>query len=148
MRRRLRRMKKSFFLSPKTNFFLIEFKLSEFIHPFSLDVWNATSRSFSRLEVNITKYFTIVALTILRLKKKIEEMQKQLDEIKMAYDAKLASQEAKFSKGMSDISDVLVQLLSTPSANATEQPKERFNVHVEKKEDKISRFLDFAKSIK
>jgi hypothetical protein len=82
------------------------------------------------------------------MKKKIEEMQKQLDEIKMAYDAKLASQEAKFSKGMSDISDVLVQLLSTPSANATETPKEKFNQHVEKKEDKISRFLDFAKSIK
>lgn len=82
------------------------------------------------------------------MKKKIEEMQKQLDEIKMAYDAKLASQEAKFSKGMSDISDVLVQLLNTPSANATETPKERFNVHVEKKEDKLSRFLDFAKSIK
>lgn len=82
------------------------------------------------------------------MKKKIEEMQKQLDEIKMAYDAKLASQEAKFSKGMSDISDVLVQLLSTPSANATEQPKEKFNQHIEKKEDKISRFLDFAKSIK
>lgn len=82
------------------------------------------------------------------MKKKIEEMQKQLDEIKMAYDAKLASQEAKFSKGMSDISDVLVQLLSTPSANATEAPKEKFNQHVEKKEDKISRFLEFAKSIK
>ena len=76
MRRRLRRMKKSFFLSPKTNFFHIEFKLSEFLHPFSLDVWNATGRSFSRPEVNITKYFTIVALTILRLKKKIEESNK------------------------------------------------------------------------
>lgn len=82
------------------------------------------------------------------MKKKIEEMQKQLDEIKMAYDAKLASQEAKFSKGMSDISDVLVQLLNTPSANATEAPKEKFNVHVEGKDDKIKRFLDFAKSIK
>jgi len=75
-------------------------------------------------------------------------MQKQLDEIKMAYDAKLASQEAKFSKGMSDISDVLVQLLNTPSANATEAPKEKFNQHVEGKDDKIKRFLDFAKSIK
>ena len=82
------------------------------------------------------------------MKKKIMETQKQLDEIKMAYDAKLASQEAKFSKGMSDISDVLVQLLNTPSANATEAPKEKFNQHIEKKEDKISRFLDFAKSIK
>jgi len=82
------------------------------------------------------------------MKKKIEEMQRQLDEIKMGYDAKLASQEAKFSKGISDISDVLVQLLSTPSANATEAPKEKFNVHVEGKDDKIKRFLDFAKSIK
>jgi hypothetical protein len=82
------------------------------------------------------------------MKKKIEEMQKQLDEIKMGYDAKLASQEAKFSKGMSDISDVLVQLLNTPSANATEAPKEKFNQHIERKEDKISRFLEFAKTIK
>ena len=82
------------------------------------------------------------------MKKKIMEMQKQLDEIKMAYDAKLASQEAKFSKGMSDISDVLVQLLNTPSANATEAPKEKFNQHIERKEDKISRFLAFAKTIK
>ena len=72
------------------------------------------------------------------MKKKIEEMQKQLDEIKMAYDAKLASQEARFSKGMSDISDVVVQLLNTPSANATEQPKERFNQHIEKKEDNFN----------
>jgi hypothetical protein len=82
------------------------------------------------------------------MKKKIEEMQKQLDEIKMAYDAKLASQEAKFSKGMSDVSDVLIQLLNTPSANATEAPKEKFNQHIERKEDKISRFLEFAKTIK
>jgi hypothetical protein len=82
------------------------------------------------------------------MKKKIEEMQKQLDEIKMAYDAKLASQEAKFSKGMSDVSDVLIQLLNTPSANATEAPKEKFNQHIERKEDKISRFLAFAKTIK
>ncbi len=82
------------------------------------------------------------------MKKKIEEMQKQLDEIKMAYDAKLASQELKFSKGISDISDVLVQILNTPSANATEQPKDKFNVHVESKDDKIGRFLSFAKSIK
>lgn len=82
------------------------------------------------------------------MKKKIEEMQKQLDEIKMAYDAKLASQELKFSKGISDISDLLVQLINTPSANATEQPKDKFNVHVESKDDKINRFLSFAKSIK
>lgn len=82
------------------------------------------------------------------MKKKIEEMQKQLDEIKMAYDAKLAAQEARFSKGISDVSDILVQLINTPSATATEQPKDKFNVHVESKDAKLERFLQFAKSIK
>ena len=82
------------------------------------------------------------------MKKKIEEMQKQLDEIKMSYDAKMAQQEARFSKGISDLSDVLVQLINTPSAEATEQPKDKFNVHVESKEAKLERFLQFAKSIK
>lgn len=82
------------------------------------------------------------------MKKKIEEMQKQLDEIKMSYDAKLAQQEARFSKGISDLSDVLVQLINTPSAEATEQPKDKFNVHIESKEAKLERFLQFAKSIK
>ena len=82
------------------------------------------------------------------MKKKIEEMQKQLDEIKMSYDAKLAQQEARFSKGISDLSDVLVQLINTPSAEATEQPKDKFNVHVESKDAKLERFLQFAKSIK
>lgn len=82
------------------------------------------------------------------MKKKIEEMQKQLDEIKMSYDAKLAAQEAKFSKGIADLSDVMVQLINTPSADATEAPKDKFNQHVEKKEDKMKRFLEFAKSLK
>ncbi len=82
------------------------------------------------------------------MKKKIEEMQKQLDEIKMSYDAKLAQQEARFSKGISDVSDILVQLINTPSAEATEQPKDKFNVHVESKDAKLERFLQFAKSIK
>lgn len=82
------------------------------------------------------------------MKQKIEEMQKQLDSLKMAYDAKLATQEARFSKGISDLSDILVQLMQTPSAQATEQPKDKFNVHVESKEAKLERFLQFAKSIK
>lgn len=82
------------------------------------------------------------------MKKKIEEMQKQLDEIKMAYDAKMAQQEARFSKAISDVSDILIQLINTPSANATEQPKNKFNVHVESKDAKLERFLQFAKTIK
>lgn len=82
------------------------------------------------------------------MKKKIEEMQKQLDDLKMSYDEKMAKQESKFSKAISDISDIMVQLINTPSADATEAPKDKFNQHIEKKDDKIKRFLDFAKSIK
>lgn len=82
------------------------------------------------------------------MKKKIEEMQKQLDDLKMSYDAKLSAQESKFSKAISDISDVMIQLVNTPSADATEAPKDKFNQHIEKKDDKLKRFLDFAKSIK
>lgn len=82
------------------------------------------------------------------MKKKIEEMQKQLDDLKMSYDEKMAKQESKFSKAISDISDIMVQLINTPSADATEAPKDKFNQHIEKKDDKMKRFLDFAKSIK
>jgi hypothetical protein len=82
------------------------------------------------------------------MKKKIEEMQKQLDDLKMSYDEKMAQQAAKFSKGIADLSDVMVQLINTPSADATEAPKDKFNQHIEKKEDKMKRFLEFAKSIK
>jgi hypothetical protein len=82
------------------------------------------------------------------MKKKIEEMQKQLDDLKMSYDEKMAQQSAKFSKGIADLSDVMVQLINTPSADATEAPKDKFNQHIEKKEDKMKRFLDFAKSLK
>jgi hypothetical protein len=82
------------------------------------------------------------------MKKKIEEMQKQLDDLKMSYDSKFTAQEVKFSKAISDISDVMIQMLNTPSADATEAPKDKFNQHIEKKDDKMKRFLDFAKSIK
>ena len=85
------------------------------------------------------------------MKKKIEEMQKDLDEMKSKFEAaeaKVSAQEAKFSKGISDLSDVLIQLMQTSSAAPTEQPKEKFNKHLEPKENKIAKFLEFAKSIK
>lgn len=85
------------------------------------------------------------------MKSKIEEMQKQLDEMKSKFEAaesKSSEIEAKFSKGISELSDVLIQLMQTSSSAPTEQPKEKFNVHVESKDSKISRFLELAKSIK
>lgn len=85
------------------------------------------------------------------MKKKIEEMQKELDDMKSKFEAaqsKVSEVEAKFSKGISELSDVLIQLMQTSSSAPTEQPKEKFNVHVESKDSKISRFLELAKSIK
>jgi hypothetical protein len=89
-----------------------------------------------------------IAEEVGKLEEKIEDLKEELEDLKVSYDAKLAKQAAKFSKGIADLSDVMVQLINTPSADATEAPKDKFNQHIEKKEDKMKRFLDFAKSIK
>lgn len=82
------------------------------------------------------------------MKKKIEEMKAEIEELKKNYKEKMAEHEQKFSKGISDLSDVVIELINTASAKPTEQPKEKFNVHIESKDNKLSRFLEFAKSIK
>jgi len=83
--------------------------------------------------------------------KKIAEMQKALDEMKDEYGKKykqLMESEAKFSEAITKLTDVVVGLCNTPSVDATEAPKDKFNVHVESKQDKLARFLEFTKSIK
>ncbi len=45
------------------------------------------------------------------------------------------------------MSDVIVGLINTPSASATENPKDKFNAHTESKDDKMKRFLDRAKNL-
>lgn len=82
------------------------------------------------------------------LKKKMEEMAAEIAELKKQYKEKMAAQEQRFSKGISDLSDVVIELINTSSAKPTEQPKDKFNVHVESKDSKLQRFLEFAKSIK
>lgn len=82
---------------------------------------------------------------------KIAQCETAIAELKAELEAKkqaMVDSEAKFSKAISDLSDVIVGMINTPSANATESPKDRFNQHVESKEAKIKNFLELAKSLK
>lgn len=82
---------------------------------------------------------------------KIAELEAAIAELKKDAESKKAMMsevEAKFSKAISEMSDVIVGLISTPSASATENPKDKFNAHVESKEEKMQRFLDRAKNLK
>lgn len=84
-------------------------------------------------------------------KSQIVALQSQIEELKAKIDQSEAAQlEAaqKFSKGISDLSDVVVGLINTASAQATEKPTEQAFSHTESKEDKIKRFLALAKSVK
>jgi septal ring factor EnvC (AmiA/AmiB activator) len=85
------------------------------------------------------------------MKKKVAEMEAQLEalknykkeaEVKMSEN--LAQMNDKFSKAISDLTDVVIELTKTPSVPPT-QPKQ-FTKHFESKNDKISRFLsNYAK---
>lgn len=85
------------------------------------------------------------------MKKKVAEMEAQLEalkgykkeaEVKMSEN--LAQLNEKFSKAISELTDVVIELTKTPSVAPT-QPKQ-FTKHFESKNDKISRFLsNYAK---
>ncbi len=64
-----------------------------------------------------------------------------------ALKAKIASIEGKFSSAINDLSDVVLGLASTPSAGPIQAPKNSFS-QVEKREDKIERFLNKVKTLK
>lgn len=82
---------------------------------------------------------------------KVAKCEADIAELKKALDAKntaMNEQSAKFSQAITDLSDVIVGMINTPSASATESPKDKFNKHVEGKEEKMKRFLELAKNIK
>lgn len=64
-----------------------------------------------------------------------------------ALKAKIASIEGKFSQAINDLSDVVLGLASTPGANPIQAPKNSFS-QIEKREDKIDRFLSKVKNLK
>lgn len=81
---------------------------------------------------------------------RIAELEAELASMKAAhagFESKMAETDAKFSKAVSDLSDVIVGLINTPSAAPTEKAKNSFNQHAESKADKISRFLEIAKNV-
>lgn len=78
------------------------------------------------------------------MKKKIATMEAQLEELKSgkaATEVKMAENAEKFSKAITELTDVVIELTKTPSAQPT-APKEVFNKHFDSKSDKISRFLN------
>ena len=78
------------------------------------------------------------------LKKKIAEMQSELDNLKSGKkkdEEKMAEVEAKFSKAISELTDVVVGLIQTPSVDPTESNKQNFNKAVPSRDSKISTFL-------
>ena len=78
------------------------------------------------------------------LKKKIAEMEAQIEDMKKGkkyQDGKMAEAEAKFSAAIKELTDVVLQLIQTPSADATEKPKQTFNKVVPSKDARINNFL-------
>lgn len=85
------------------------------------------------------------------MKKKVAEMEIQIEEMKkmnQKMSDELNSTANKFSAALSQISDAVIELINTPSAQATETPKDKFNRHFEAKDSKVEKFLQFAKNLK
>ena len=81
---------------------------------------------------------------------KFEEMNGSISSLQAeneALKAKIASIEGKFSQAINDLSDVVLGLASTPGAGPIQTPKNSFS-QVEKREDKIERFLNKVKTLK
>lgn len=80
-----------------------------------------------------------------QMKKKIAEMEAQIEEMKngkKAQEVKMAEAEAKFSAAIKELTDVVLQLIQTPSTDATEKPKQTFNKVVPSKDSRIEAFLN------
>ena len=81
---------------------------------------------------------------------KFQEIDGTIENLKAeneALKAKIASIEGKFSQAINDLSDVVLGLASTPSANPIQAPKNSFS-QVEKRDEKIERFLNKVKNLK
>lgn len=78
------------------------------------------------------------------MKKKIAEMEAQIEDMKKgkkAQEVKMAEAEAKFSAAIKELTEVVLQLINTPSAEATEKPKQVFGKVVPSKDSRIDSFL-------
>lgn len=81
---------------------------------------------------------------------KFNEIDGTIENLKSENEAlkdKIASIEGKFSQAINDLSDVVLGLASTPSTNPIQAPKNSFS-QVEKRDEKIERFLSKVKNLK
>lgn len=81
------------------------------------------------------------------MKKKMDEMAKELEDMKKKQQMD-ADSVVKFSQAVHTLTDIVVGLMQTPAVEPTEAPKDKFNKHGESYAEKVSKFLDLAKSIK
>ena len=75
---------------------------------------------------------------------KIAELEAQIEELKkgkQGQEVKMAEVETKFTSAIKELTDVVLQLIQTPSADATEKPKQIFNKIVPSKDSRIETFL-------
>ena len=81
---------------------------------------------------------------------KIAELEAQLTELKKQQSAqvqKMNEQVAKFNQAILGLSDVVTGLMKTPSADHISAPKNNFSQHVESKDSRIAKYMDFVKAI-
>jgi hypothetical protein len=64
-----------------------------------------------------------------------------------ALKAKVSQLESKFNQAFSQVIGALEGLATMPSADAIQKPKNAFSI-IEKKEDKVARYLDTVKKLK
>lgn len=81
------------------------------------------------------------------MKKKIAELEAQIEEMKKKQQMAEAGVN-KFSTAVKELTDIVIDLMHTASTQPTEAPKDKFNKHVESYGDKVTRFLDLAKTLK
>lgn len=78
------------------------------------------------------------------LKKKIEEMQAEIEKManyKKKQEEKMAEVETKFSQAIKDLSDVVIGLINTPSAEPS-VPKQTFNKVTMSRDARVEAFLN------
>ena len=78
------------------------------------------------------------------LKKKIEEMQAEIEKManyKKKQEEKMAEVEGKFAQAIKELSDVVIGLINTPSAEPT-APKQTFNKVTMSRDARVEAFLN------
>lgn len=79
----------------------------------------------------------------------LEQQNKELMSIIAAQGQKFADHSVDINNKVKELADIMTAMVSIPSADPIQAPKDNFSSHVQKSQkDKIADFLEFAKKIK